>query len=140
MTTWYNDNSVNRLSFFVITSSNQPNFVEQNYLNRTKFSQLELLNAVNSSLRLRAFQIIPFKLNNTLYALITSKHEHNVKSGLIKRSLAIVNMDMNGLLNGLTENDLAVLTNSNAITVKQISKNNVTDNYVALDLKKIILM
>lgn len=84
------------------------------------FTQLELLNFVTKTLRLRSSQIVKVKLKQKTFALICSDHEKDVNND-IKRGFAFVGMNTDGSLNALTYTDAMELASYVDVCQKQIN-------------------
>lgn len=88
------------------------------------FTQLELLNFVTKTLRLRSSKIVKLKLKRKVFALICSDHEKDINNG-IKRGFAFVGMNIDGSLDALAHADAIKLANAVDVCQKRINGYNV---------------
>lgn len=98
------------------------------------FSQLELLNFVTKTLRLRSSQIVKVRLKRKTFALICSDHEKDVNDG-IKRGFAFVGMNSDGSLAALTHVDAVNLASNVDVCQKQVNGYNVWRGILSDEIK-----
>lgn len=98
------------------------------------FTQLELLNFVTKTLRLRSSRIVKIKLKRKSFALICSDHEKDISNG-IKRGFAFVGMNSDGSLDCLTHADSTKLAMNVNVCQKRVNGYNVWRGMLADEIE-----
>lgn len=87
-----------------------------------QYTQLQLLDFVTQTLRLRSSQIVPIKIGShkKQFALICFDHEKQLDQGL-KRGFAFVGLNQDGSLAGLNDLDTNLIEDYVDIVQKQVN-------------------
>lgn len=120
---WYTKKTIKMFGALFVVPQTQKvwsEFPKYGNVQINHFTQLELLNFVTKTLRLRSSQIVKVKLKRKTFALICSDHEKDIDGGL-KRGFAFVGMNIDGSLNVLAHVDAIKLASNVDICQKRIN-------------------
>ena len=106
---WYNQKTIKYLGALFVVLQRQKMWAEfpgVRNVKATQYTQLQLLDFVTQTLRLRSSQIVPITIEShkKQFALICSDHEKQLEQG-IKRGFAFVGLNQDGSLAELTDLD-----------------------------------
>lgn len=122
---WYSQKTIKYLGALFVVPQMQKMWAEFPGIRNVKlaqYTQLQLLDFVTQTLRLRSSQIVPIKIGShkKQFALICSDHEKQLDQG-IKRGFAFVGLNQDGSLAELNDIDANLIEDYVDIVQKKVN-------------------
>lgn len=122
---WYSQKTIKYLGALFVVPQTQKMWTKFSGIRNVKaaqYTQLQLLDFVTQTLRLRSAQIVPIEIEShkKRFALICSDHEKDLDQG-IKRGFAFVGLNQDGCLAELNDIDANLIEDYVNIVQKKVN-------------------